>query len=212
MAQYNDDIVIIDCWVQFTDASLPGVNYSITDVYFLTKYKKNIKGIIITHAHLDHIWALKHVLPALGMPPVYATKLTLGFIKKQLVEAQLFDYATLIEVDAGSTQKIKIGEFQAEFFKVNHSVPDCAWVCLESPGGAKFVHTWDFKIDHTPAIDAPADLDRIAGIWKKGVTLFLSDSTGSTRKGFSMSEKNVWEALDVIVRDHHKGRLIIAAF
>gem|GEM_PF-2054841 len=60
------------------------------------------------------------------MPPVYATKLTLGFIKKQLVEAQLFDYATLIEVDAGSTQKIKIGEFQAEFFKVNHSVPDCA--------------------------------------------------------------------------------------
>ena len=212
MAQYNDDIVIIDCWVQFTDASLPGVNYSIPDVSFLTKYKKNIKGIIITHAHLDHIWALKHVLPALGMPPVYATKLTLGFIKKQLVEAQLFDYATLIEVDAGSTQKIKIGEFQAEFFKVNHSVPDCAWVCLESPGGAKFVHTWDFKIDHTPAIDAPADLDRIAGIWKKGVTLFLSDSTGSTRKGFSMSEKNVWEALDVIVRDHHKGRLIIAAF
>ena len=212
MAQYNDDIVIIDCWVQFTDASLPGVNYSIPDVSFLTKYKKNIKGIIITHAHLDHIWALKHVLPAIGMPPVYATKLTLGFIKKQLVEAQLFDYATLIEVDAGSTQKIKIGEFQAEFFKVNHSVPDCAWVCLESPGGAKFVHTWDFKIDHTPAIDAPADLDRIAGIWKKGVTLFLSDSTGSTRKGFSMSEKNVWEALDVIVRDHHKGRLIIAAF
>ena len=212
MAQYNDDIVIIDCWVQFTDASLPGVNYSIPDVSFLTKYKKNIKGIIITHAHLDHIWALKHVLPALGMPPVYATKLTLGFIKKQLVDAQLFDYATLIEVDAGSTQKIKIGEFQAEFFKVNHSVPDCAWVCLESPGGAKFVHTWDFKIDHTPAIDAPADLDRIAGIWKKGVTLFLSDSTGSTRKGFSMSEKNVWEALDVIVRDHHKGRLIIAAF
>ena len=212
MAQYNDDIVIIDCWVQFTDASLPGVNYSIPDVSFLTKYKKNIKGIIITHAHLDHIGALKHILPALGMPPVYGTKLTLGFIKKQLIEAQIFDYATLIEIDAGSTKKVKIWEFQVEFFKVNHSVPDCAWFCMESPGGAKFVHTWDFKIDHTPAIDAPADLDRIAGIWKKGVTLFLSDSTGSTRKGFSMSEKNVWEALDAIVRDHHKGRLIIAAF
>lgn len=212
MAQYNDDIVIIDCWVQFTDASLPGVNYSIPDVSFLTKYKKNIKGIIITHAHLDHIGALKHILPALGMPPIYATKLTTGFIKKQLTEAGLLDYATLIEVDAGSTKKVKIWEFQVEFFKVNHSVPDCAWFCMESPGGAKFVHTWDFKIDHTPAIDEPANLDRIADIWKKGVTLFLSDSTGSTRKWFSMSEKNVWEALDKIVSEHHKWRLIIAAF
>jgi ribonuclease J len=108
MVQYNDDIVIIDCGVQFTDATLPGVNYSIPDVSFLTKYKKNIKGMIITHAHLDHIGALKHVLPALGMPPLYGTKLTLGFIKKQLLEAELLDYATLIEVDAGSEKKIKV--------------------------------------------------------------------------------------------------------
>jgi len=212
MVQYDEDIVLVDCWIQFTDASLPWVNYSIPDVSFLTKYKKQIKGIIITHAHLDHIWALKHVLPALWMPTVYWTKLTIGFIKKQLTEAEVLNYATLIEVDAWSEKKIKIGKFDVEFFRVNHSVPDCAWFVIESPTWTKFMHTWDFKIDHTPEIDEPADLERIQKIWKTWITMFLSDSTGSTRKWYSMSEKNVWEAFETIVSEHHKWRLIIAAF
>ena len=212
MLQYGDDILLIDCGVQFTDASLPGVNYAVPDVSFLTKYTKNIKGIVVTHAHLDHIGSLKHVLPALGMPPIYGTRLTLGFIKKQLDEAGLMKHTIFIEVDAGSREKLKIGQFDVEFFKVNHSVPDCAGLYIETPGGAKFMHTGDFKIDHTPELDDPADLDRIEEIGKRGITLFLSDSTGSTRKGFSMSEKNVWEALDQIVANHSKGRLIIAAF
>lgn len=191
MLQYGDDILLIDCGVQFTDASLPGVNYAVPDVSFLTKYTKNIKGIVVTHAHLDHIGSLKHVLPALGMPPIYGTRLTLGFIKKQLDEAGLMKHTIFIEVDAGSREKLKIGQFDVEFFKVNHSVPDCAGLYIETPGGAKFMHTGDFKIDHTPELDDPADLDRIEEIGKRGITLFLSDSTGSTRKGFSMSEKNV---------------------
>ena len=212
MAQYGDDIVLVDCGVQFTDHTLPGVNYSIPDVSFLTKYKDKIKGLIITHAHLDHIGALKHILPALGMPPIYGTKLTLGFVRKQLAEAGLVDKTIFMEIDAGSREKHKIWEFDVEFFKVNHSVPDCAGFYMESPGWAKFVHTWDFKIDFTPEIDAPADLERIGEIGSRGITLFMSDSTGSTRKGHSMSEANVGEALDEIVRNHKKGRLIIAAF
>lgn len=212
MVQYWDDIVIIDCWVQFADNDMLGVNYSIPDVSFLTKYKKQIKGMLITHAHLDHVGSLKHVMPALGMPPLYGTKFTLGIVKKIFEEAGLMPYATLIEVDASSGDKIKVGSFDVEYFDVNHSVPNCAWIYLESPKGTKIVHTWDFKIDHTPAIDKPADLDRIAEIGKRGISLFLSDSTGSTRKGFSMSEKNVWEELEKIVANHHRGRLIIATF
>ena len=212
MAQYGDDIVLIDCWIQFTDYTLPWVNYSIPDVSFLQKYTKNIKWMIITHAHLDHIWALKHVYPAVWFPTLYWTKLTLGFVKKQLEEAGILDKATFVEVDAGSDKKYKIWEFSVEFFKVNHSVPDCAWFYMESPGWAKFVHTWDFKIDFTPEIDDPANLERIGQIWARGITLFLSDSTGSTRKWHSMSEANVWEALDEIVRNHKRWRLIIAAF
>ncbi|QFR38664.1 ribonuclease J [Candidatus Gracilibacteria bacterium 28_42_T64] len=212
MVQYKEDIIIIDCGVQFADADLHGVDYSIPDVSFLTKYKDKIKGLLLTHAHLDHIGSLKHILPALGMPVLYGTKLTLGLAKKSIEEAGLLHHTTFVEIDAGSREKIKIGEFDVEFFKVNHSIPDCAGIYIESPGGAKFVHTGDFKIDHTPAIDDPADLDRIAEIGKRGVTMLLSDSTGSPRKGFSMSEKDVGEALDEIVKNHTKGRLIIAAF
>ena len=212
MAQYWDDIILIDCWVQFTDYTLPWVNYSIPDVSFLQKYKKNIKGMIITHAHLDHIWALKHVYPAVWYPTLYWTKLTLWFVKKQLEEAWILDKATFVEVDAWSNKKYKIWEFQVEFFRVNHSVPDCAWFYMESPGWAKFVHTWDFKIDFTPEIDPPADLERIWEIGSRWITLLLSDSTGSPKKGHSMSEANVWEALDEIVRNHKRWRLIIAAF
>jgi len=127
MAQYWEDIVLIDCWVQFTDHNLPWVNYSIPDVSFLTKYTDKIKWFIITHAHLDHIWALKHILPALGFPTLYGTKLTLGFVKKQLDEGGLVEKCSFIEIDAWSDKKYKIWEFDVEFFRVNHSVPDCAW-------------------------------------------------------------------------------------
>ena len=212
MVQYDEDLILIDCWVQFADSSMLWVNYSIPDVSFLTKYKRQIKGFLITHAHLDHIGSLKHVMPALGMPVLYGTRFTLWLIKKSLEEAWLLSQATLIEVDAHSWDKLKIWKFTVEFFNVNHSVPDCAWIYLESEWGTKIVHTWDFKIDHTPAIDKPADLDRIESIWKRWISLFLSDSTWSTRKWFSMSEKNVWEELEKIVSRHTKGRLIIATF
>lgn len=212
MVQYWDDIIIIDCWVQFADADMLWVNYSIPDVSFLVKYKKNIKGFLITHAHLDHIGSLKHVYPALWCPPLYWTKFTIWLVRKQLEEAGLIPYATLIEVDAWKKEKIKVWQFDVEYFKVNHSVPDCAWIYIESPGGTKIVHTWDFKIDFTPAIDSPADLDRISEIWERWISVLMSDSTWSTRKGFSMSEKNVWEELEKIVSNHHKGRLIIATF
>lgn len=212
MLQYNDDIIVIDSWVQFADADMLWVNYSIPDVSFLTKYKKNIKWMIITHWHLDHIWALKHVYPALWCPPLYGTKFTIWLVRKQLEEAWVLEYSTLIEVDAFSEEKIKIWKFNVEFFHVNHSVPDSAGVYIETPGGTKIVHTGDFKIDFTPAIDAPADLERISKIWERWISLLLSDSTGSIRKWFSMSEKNVWEELEKIVANHHKGRLIITTF
>lgn len=212
MVQYGNDILLIDCWVQFADPDMLWVNYSIPDVSFLTKYKKNIKWFLITHAHLDHIGSLKHVYPALWCPPLYWTRFTIWLIRKQLEEAGILDKAVLIEVDAGSREMMKIWEFKVEYFRVNHSVPDCAGLYIESPTWTKIVHTWDFKIDFSPAIDQPADLDRIAEIWKRWISLLMSDSTGSIRKWFSMSEKNVWEELDKIVANHTKWRLIIAIF
>lgn len=212
MVQYWDDILLIDCWVQFPDSDMLWVNYSVPDVSFLTKYKKNIKWFLITHAHLDHIGSLKHVYPALGCPVLYGTRFTIWLVRKQLEEAWVLDKATLIEVDAWNWEMLKIWQFKVEYFRVNHSVPDCAGLYIESPGWTKIVHTWDFKIDFSPAIDEPADLDRIAEIWKRWISLLMSDSTGSIRKWFSMSEKNVWEELEKIVANHTKWRLIIAIF
>ncbi len=212
MVQYGDDILLIDCGVQFAEPDMLGADCSIPDVSFLTKYTKNIKGFLITHAHLDHIGALKHVLPVLDMPTLYGTKLTIGLIKKAIEEAGLMPYATFVEIDAGVENTTKIGQFSVEFFSVNHSIPDCAGLYIKTPGGAKFVHTGDFKIDHTPRLDKPADFERYESIGNRGITMLLSDSTGSTQKGFSMSEKEVGDTLEKIVSEHKEGRLLIAAF
>lgn len=213
MFQYKDEILLVDCWVQFAEPDMLGANYSIPDISFLQQYKNNIKWFVITHAHLDHIGALKHILPALGMPTLFGTKLTLWIIKKWLEEARLISYATFVEVDSDSGEKLKIGaHFQVEFFRVNHSVPDCAWLLIETPGGARIVHTWDFKIDFTPTLDKPIDLAKIGEIGKKWVTLLLSDSTGSIKKWFSKSEKEVGDTLEKIISKHKQGRLIIAMF
>jgi len=182
MVQYGEDIILIDCGIQFAEPDMYGADYSVPDVSFLKKYTKNIKGFLITHAHLDHIGCLKDILPVLDMPTLYGTKLTIGLIKKSIQEAGLMPYATFVEIDAGVENKTKIGQFDVEFFSVNHSIPDCAGLYIETPGGAKFVHTGDFKIDHTPRLDKPADFERYEEIGNRGVTMLLSDSTGSTTK------------------------------
>lgn len=213
LVQYWDEFLIIDCWVQFAEPEMLWASYSIPDISSLIQYKKQIKWLIITHAHLDHIWALKHILPALWMPTLYWTKLTIWIIKKTLEEFNLLGSTTCVEVDSESTEAVKIwNNFKAEFFRVNHSVPDCAWVVVETPSWFRLVHTWDFKIDFTPAIDKPADLSRIWEIWRRWVNLFLSDSTWSIRKWFSTSESVVWENLNKIISKNTNWRLIITIF
>jgi len=212
MFQYGNDIILADCWVMFTDETLPGVDYSIPDVSFLKKYTKNIKGFLITHAHLDHIWALKHIIPALDFPVLYWTKLTIWIIKKGLEEAGILNRCTFVEIDATKENKTKLGWFTVEFFSINHSIPDSAGLFIESEGWAKFFHTWDFKIDHTPELDQPADIERFRRFGDRWVTMLLSDSTGSIRKGHTTSEKEVGESLDKIVANHNSWRLIIATF
>ncbi len=213
MFQYWDDILLVDCWIQFAEPDMLGANCSIPDISFLLPYKKNIKGLIITHAHLDHIWALKHILPALDFPTIYGTKLTIWIVKKWLEENKILHLQSFVEVNTDNNEMVNIWDnFKCEFFRVNHSVPDCAWVYITTPGWFKAVHTWDFKIDFAPEIDKPADLARIGEYGRKWVTLFLSDSTGSTRKWFSTSEKEIWSTLEKIIAHHTKWRLIITIF
>ena len=206
--EYGNDIIIIDCGMSFAGPEMLGVDYIVPDTTYLEQRKHNIKGIIFTHGHLDHIGAIQYILPKLGNPPMYATKLTAGLITNRLKEFRLDKSAKLHQYN--ETSKLKLGSFEIEFFNVNHSIPDGMGVYVNSPAGS-LVHTGDFKFDHSPAIDKPANMQRIAEIGKKGIDVLLIDSTNATKPGFCQSEKDVAQNLEEII-SKTKGRLIIASF
>ncbi len=206
--EYKNDIIIIDCGMSFAGPEMLGVDYIVPDVSYLAKKKHQIRGIIITHGHLDHIGAIQYIIPKLGNPPIYATKLTKGLIKNRLKDFSLDKTAKLNEFKVDT--KLKLGSFDVEFFRVNHSIPDGVGVFVKTPAG-NLVHTGDFKFDYSPALDEPADLQRIAEIGKQGVDVLLIDSTSSTKPGFCKSEKEIGQNIEDIVAKT-KGRLIIASF
>lgn len=207
--EYGDDIIIIDIGLQFPEEDMLGVDYVIPDVSYLEKKRKNIRGVIITHGHLDHIGGIAQILPKLGNPPIYGTKLTLGLIQGRLREVALEKNAKLHPVTYDS--KIRLGQFNVEFFHVNHSIPDCVGVFMKTPVG-NIVHTGDFKIDFSPAgTDKPADLGRIADIGNQGVLAAFVDSTNASQPGLTKSEKVVGENLETIIANA-KGRIIMASF
>jgi len=208
---YREDIVIIDCGLQFPEMDMFGVDYVIPDVAFLEDKTDRIRGIMITHGHLDHIGALQHILPKLKFPPVYGTPLTIGLIKKRLEEFGLLNKVKLVEIKNPTTDKIKFGKyFTAEFFRVNHSIPDGVGICLNTPVG-NIVHTGDFKFDFTPSDGLDADFGKIAEIGKRGVLLAFADSTNAEKPGYTISEKIVNENIEKTI-EKAKGRIILATF
>jgi ribonuclease J len=206
--EYGNDIIVIDAGMSFAGPDMLGVDYIVPDVSYLAQRKRNIRGIIFTHGHLDHIGAAQYIIPQLGNPPLYATKLTTGLLKNRLREFGLDKSAKLHEFNENS--KLKLGAFEIEFFRVNHSIPDGMGVFVKSPAG-NLVHTGDFKFDYSPAIDKPADMQRIAEIGKKGIDVLLIDSTNAAKPGFCKSEKDIAESFEDIIAKT-KGRLIIASF
>lgn len=207
---YREDIVIIDCGLQFPEDDMFGIDFVIPDVAFLEGKQHRIRGILITHGHLDHIGALPHILPKLGFPPVIGTKLTLGLAKKRLEEFGLVAKTKFQEIDP-DTAKLKLGRhFTAEFFRVNHSIPDGVGIHLQTPVGS-IVHTGDFKFDFTPADNLRADFGKMAAIGQKGVLLAFVDSTNAEKPGYTISEKVIGENLARTI-DSARGRIIIATF
>lgn len=207
--EYKNDIIIIDAWMQFATAQMHGVDYTIPDVSYLAAKKKNIRGIFITHGHLDHIWALRHILSDLDFPPLYTTPLPLGLIRKNLDDKgnKQLKYK-LVDPDMDIA---KLGEFTIEFFRLNHSIPEAMGFAIHTPKGLIVVNG-DYKIDHTPSIDRPADLWKIARIGQEWVKVFLGESTNANKPGCSVSERVIGANLDKIIRDCNKQRLIISTF
>ena len=206
--EFEDDIVIVDCGMSFAGSDMLGVDYIVPDVSYLEQRRRNVRAIIFTHGHLDHIGAIQYVLPKLGNPPLYGTKLTCGLIKNRLAEFSLDKSAKIHEFNENA--KLKFGKLEVEFFRVNHSIPDGVGVFIKSPAG-NIVHTGDFKFDYKPAIDKPADFQRIAQIGTQGVDALLIDSTNALKPGFCKSEQEIGENLENIIAKT-KGRLIVTSF
>ncbi len=205
--EYENDIVVIDCGVLFPDENMPGVDLVIPDIAYLLERRHKIKGIIITHGHEDHIGALPYILPQLPVP-VYAPPLAQGLISVKLKESQLLNGTRLETVGPG--KRFKLGKFQAEFFRVCHSIPDAMGIVLETPIGT-VIHTGDFKIDHTPVDGKTTDIATLTRYGSQGVLLLLSDSTYAELPGYTPSEQVVGEALDRVIGEA-SGRVLVATF
>ena len=205
--EYDNDIVVVDCGLEFPTDDMLGIDLVIPDVSYLVKNKEKIKGMVITHGHEDHIGAIPYVLQQVNMP-IYATKLTVGLIKGKLEEHHLLRSTKLIEVEQGQT--VKLGKFSVEFIRSCHSIPDSVMLAITTPAGT-ILHTGDFKIDYTPIDGKPMDLGRIAELGNKGILALMSDSTNAERKGFTMSESSVGEVFDKLFMNCTK-RIVVATF
>ncbi len=204
----GDDIIVVDCGLQFADDNMPGIDLIIPDVSYLAERAEKVKGILITHGHEDHIGALPFVLPRLNVP-VFAPKLAHGLIEAKLKEHRAARGAEVQDIEPGTTYRFG-SQFQATWFRVCHSIPDAMGIAIETPRGT-IIHTGDFKIDHTPVDGRTMDLAALAHYGTEGVLLLLSDSTYAEVPGYTTSEKDVGEALDGAIRDA-PGRVMVATF
>lgn len=205
--EYKNTIVVIDCGLMFPDEDMLGIDLVIPDITYLMKNAEKVRAIILTHGHEDHIGALPYVLKQINVP-IYGTRLTLG-----LVENKLKEFGLLSETDMRTIKpkdRIKIGEFDIEFIKTNHSIADSVAVALHTPVGV-IVHTSDFKVDYQPIDGELIDLHRFAELGKNGVLAMLADSTNVEREGYSMSESTVGHNFTEIFREA-KQRVIVATF
>lgn len=205
--EYKNDIIIIDCGLIFPEEEMLGIDIVIPDITHLIKNKDKIKAMLVTHGHEDHIGAIPYFLKKINVP-IYTLPFTKGLIDLKLKENSLSG----VELNViQANQKIKLGAFTAEFIRVNHSIPDSCAIALYTDMGTVF-HTGDFKIDFTPIDNIRTDLNKIAEIGQKGVTLMLGESTNVERPGYTESESSIGSTLTQIFSSVESNRIFIATF
>ncbi|PIR46957.1 MAG: ribonuclease J [Candidatus Vogelbacteria bacterium CG10_big_fil_rev_8_21_14_0_10_45_14] len=209
IVEYKDDIIIVDLGFQFPDEDeAPGVDYIIPDISYLEKRKKKIRGVFITHGHLDHIGGIPYMIERLGNPTIYTRRLTAAIIQKRQTEFPHLPRLNLEIIDKQTV--IKLGDIQAKLFKVTHTIPDAMGVSVITPQG-NIVFTGDFKIDHKDGEMLSFEKEIYEELGRDNNLLLLADSTNAWKPGFSFPEKQVHENIEEILRNQ-KGRLIIGTF
>lgn len=205
--QYGDDIIVVDAGLMFPEADMPGVDLVFPDITYLRENRDKIKGIIITHAHEDHVGGLAFFLRQINVP-IYGTELTLALAKGRLREYGVLEMAQLNVIDPDDT--VQLGCFHLEFIYVAHSIPDTVAVAIHTPIGI-IVHASDFKFDQTPVDNRLTEVHKLAALGEKGVLLLISDSTNADRPGFTPSERSIYADLNGVFQ-RTTGGLFLATF
>lgn len=208
--EYGDTLIAVDCGIGFPDDTMPGVDVVIPDMAYVYENSHKFKGLFITHGHEDHIGAVPYLLQELPDTTIYAGKLVQGFLTEKFKEKKFKKFAQNVSFKLLSpdVEPVRVGPFTIEPFRVNHSIPSAMGFCIRTPEGI-FLHMADYKIDMTPVIDKPIDLDKIAAYAKEGVTCLLSDCLGSTTEGDSITEKSIDDTFDELFSKASNRQILV---
>lgn len=207
IVEYGNDIVIIDAGLEFSTEETPGIDFIIPNTKYLETRKSKIRGLIISHGHLDHVGAIPYIMERLGLPTIYTTRLTKAMIKKRQEE---FPHSPAINIEEiKSDSVIKLGQLKARFFDITHTIPDAIGTIIETPLG-NVIYPGDFKIE-LDAKGKPTHIDEYTKIGKEKNLALLMESTNAEAPGFSVPEGTVHKNLEKIISEA-KGRVITGTF
>ncbi len=208
MIEIGDDIIVIDAGVQFSEESTPGIDFVLPNVDYLEERKHRIRGVLITHGHLDHIGGLPYLLEKIGNPPVYTRYFTSLMIQKRQEEFPHLKPIDFRLVEHNETRTL--GKIKVNFFGVTHSIPDSMGIVVETPYG-DIVHTGDIRLDHEAGKPSETEIEIYEYFKNRKVLLLMADSTNVENPGFSISENVVTQNIDNTIRNVG-SRLIIGSF
>ena len=208
--EYEDDIIIMDMGFSFPGEDQPGIDLVVPDVTYLEQRKHKIRGIVITHAHEDHVGGIPFLLPKVPAP-IYASKFTIKFIERKLEEYRLPFKPELHIVDQDKHDRIQLGVFNIEFLRITHSIPDACSLIIRTPVGT-IINTGDWRFEENPIDGKPSDKQRLKEIGDEGVLMLMCDSTSCEKTGRSASEMEIVDTIDEIFVRNYNKRVIIAAF
>jgi ribonuclease J len=205
--EIGGELIIVDAGMAFPRDEHLGVDVILPDFGYLRG--KNVRAVVLTHAHEDHVGALPFLMREITINEIWGTRLTLGLVKSKLDEHGLLRAAELHEADPDGAP-VQLGPFRLEFIRMAHSIPDCVGIAIGTSAGLVF-HTGDWKLDHTPVDGLRTDVGRLAELGNRGVDLLCGDSTNAERPGFTRSERVVGEAFRQII-PARRGRILVSSF
>jgi len=209
--EYANDIIVVDCGIQFTDADTPGVDYVLPNTKYLEDRKDKIRALVITHGHLDHVGAIPYLIGRLGNPPIYTREFGSFIIKKRQEEFPHLPPLNFKIIEMTDKSAISLTpHLKLRFFGLTHSIPDSTGVIIETPFG-DIVNTGDVRVENEQGVPVPKEIEQYKMFKDRNVLLFTMDSTGIEKPGFSPSEVSILKNIDKIVAEV-PGRVIIATF